>query len=81
MSPLPQARQMAAEPRRNWRAARDAAATLLTILRQRPTDPATLSCAECEADMQISAEGTAYHWGNGPDNIDHDADADHVAIP
>jgi len=40
-----------------------------------------LTCRECGADMWISDDGTAHHWGNGVDDIDHDTDADHVPIP
>jgi hypothetical protein len=35
-------------------------------------------CSECGEPAFISDEGTAHHWGETPDNIDHDADADHV---
>jgi hypothetical protein len=40
-----------------------------------------LTCGECGAEVWISQAGTAHHWGRGPDDIDHDADAGHVAVP
>jgi hypothetical protein len=39
-----------------------------------------LTCSECGAAMWISSTGTAHHWGGGPENTDHDADARHVPI-
>jgi hypothetical protein len=41
----------------------------------------SLSCHECGAEVWISQSGTAHHWGAGPADIDHDADADHVPVP
>lgn len=45
-------------------------------------------CRECGAPVFVSIEGTAHHWAaeDGPFSdsssyVDHDADADHVAIP
>lgn len=44
--------------------------------------PATLGCITCGDDVFVTEEGTAHHWlGEGVDYIDHDKDADHVAIP
>jgi hypothetical protein len=37
-----------------------------------------LTCDVCGADMWLSDGGTAHHWGSGPDDVDHDADNDHV---
>ena len=39
-----------------------------------------LVCRECGEDMWIDEDEVSHHWGNGPDNIDHDLDEDHVAI-
>lgn len=39
-----------------------------------------LVCDACGADMFINAAGVSHHWGDGPDDVDHDADADHVAV-
>lgn len=41
----------------------------------------SLACGQCGAEAWISQSGTAHHRGGGPDDIDHDADADHVAVP
>ncbi|WP_428489098.1 hypothetical protein [Rhodopila sp.] len=39
------------------------------------------TCSECGEAMFITEEGIAHHRGDGsPNTIDHDADADHVAI-
>lgn len=35
-------------------------------------------CAECGRPYFVTPEGTAHHVGDGPDGIDHDADARHV---
>lgn len=45
-------------------------------------DPSTLGCITCGDDVFVTEEGTAHHWlGDGVDYIDHDKDADHVALP
>ena len=36
-------------------------------------------CAECGHRYFVTPEGTTHHVGDGPDGIDHDADAGHVA--
>ncbi len=50
--------------------------------------PEEISCRECGEPVFISTEGTAHHWttstdpyGDAAGYVDHDADADHVAIP
>jgi len=40
-----------------------------------------MTCRECGSDVWIDDGGCAYHWGSGNDSIDHDLDADHVAVP
>lgn len=40
-----------------------------------------MTCRVCGDDMWVSTEGTSHHWGNGAEYIDHDRDADHVAVP
>ena len=35
-------------------------------------------CYECGEQFFIDIDGTAHHWGAELDNIDHDADANHV---
>jgi hypothetical protein len=35
-------------------------------------------CTECGRPYFVTPEGTAHHVGDGPDGIDHDADAGHV---
>jgi hypothetical protein len=35
-------------------------------------------CAECGRPYFVTPEGTAHHVGDGPDGINHDADAKHV---
>lgn len=50
--------------------------------------PEQVVCRECGNDVFVTVEGTAHHWRNldepyadhGSD-IDHDLDADHVAVP
>lgn len=37
-----------------------------------------MKCAECGEEMWIADNGTAHHWGDGPEYIDYDRDADHV---
>lgn len=39
-----------------------------------------LACTECGEEMWIADDGTSYHLGDGYDDIDHDLDADHVAL-
>lgn len=39
-------------------------------------------CRECGEPCFLAVEGTSHHYSaDTPDNIDHDADAKHVAIP
>lgn len=39
-------------------------------------------CRECGAPCFVTDAGVAHHYSEfAPDEIDHDADADHVAIP
>jgi hypothetical protein len=40
-----------------------------------------LLCTECGEEAWTDIYGIAHHWGDGIDDIDHDADADHVALP
>lgn len=40
-----------------------------------------LYCVECGEEVWLDDHEVAYHTGDGPDGIDYDADADHVAIP
>lgn len=49
---------------------------------QGPADEEELSCAECGQPMFITDDGVSHHFGGpaGLDDIDHDTDADHVAI-
>ncbi|MCL4413263.1 MAG: hypothetical protein M1522_00720 [Actinobacteria bacterium] len=44
-------------------------------------DQTGLTCVQCGADVWIDQDGTAYHWGGGMTGVDHDLDADHVAVP
>lgn len=38
-------------------------------------------CRECGAPMLIDESGVSYHVSEDtPDGVDHDADADHVAV-
>lgn len=37
-----------------------------------------MTCDECGNEMWIDDNGTAHHWGESLDDIDHDLDADHV---
>lgn len=42
---------------------------------------AGMTCRECGESMFLADGNVSHHWsGETPDNIDHDADADHVAI-
>lgn len=43
-----------------------------------PTGEAT--CRTCGAPMFLTDSGVSHHAGDGPSGIDHDADADHVAL-
>jgi hypothetical protein len=36
-------------------------------------------CFECGLAMFVDPDGISHHAGDGPDGIDHDMDADHVA--
>lgn len=38
------------------------------------------ACSECGSEVFLTATGVAHH-GEDEDSIDHDADADHVALP
>ena len=38
-----------------------------------------MKCDECGQEFFIEENGVSHHVGDGPDGIDHDADADHVA--
>ena len=38
-----------------------------------------LYCGECGKEMWIEESGVSHHWGDGIDDIDYNADADHVA--
>lgn len=45
------------------------------------TQTGELGCAICGEAMFITDTGVAHHYlDDAPDNIDHDADADHVAL-
>lgn len=35
-------------------------------------------CFVCGADFFLDTSEVAHHWGSDLDDIDHDADADHV---
>lgn len=39
-----------------------------------------MECEICGEEMWIDTSGVSHHWGPGPDDIDHLADADHVAV-
>ena len=43
--------------------------------------PDEMCCRECGEAMFIADAGTSHHLGSGMDDIDHDRDRDHVAIP
>lgn len=46
-----------------------------------PFDTTTATfCRECAAPMFIQSDGVSHHVGDAADGIDHDADADHVAV-
>jgi hypothetical protein len=38
-----------------------------------------MKCNQCGQEFFITLDGVSHHVGDGPDGIDHDADADHVA--
>jgi hypothetical protein len=44
------------------------------------SDNDILFCVECGQEMWLDNNEVSYHSGDGPDGIDHDADADHVAV-
>lgn len=40
------------------------------------------TCTECGSEYFVTDSGVTHHYSTeGMDNIDHDADADHVALP
>lgn len=44
-------------------------------------EPSTgLYCTECGEEMWVEESGVSHHWGNNADDIDYDADGDHVAF-
>ncbi len=38
------------------------------------------ACSECGEDAFVTDDGVSHHSGDGMDGVDHDADADHVAL-
>ena len=47
---------------------------------EQKVDSEKLFCVECGQEMWIDGNGVSYHDGDGPDGVDYDADADHVAV-
>jgi len=50
--------------------------------------PEALTCRQCGGDVFVTTEGTAHHWAPSDamwsdhgSYVDHDLDADHVAVP